>query len=123
LQIPTTQPKFVKIPPDAIIPDHKLTRYLLIYKPRNDKSQFLAQAGFTRLNPEDLCAALRILIEDNEAIEDRINEYGTFYQVTGTLIGTNGISLPVVTVWLQRQVDGNFQFITLKPYKESRHDA
>ena len=37
----------MKIPNDAIIPDEKLTRHLLVYKARNDKSKFLAQAGFT----------------------------------------------------------------------------
>jgi hypothetical protein len=36
----------MKIPADAIIVESKLTKYLLVFKPRNDKSQFLAQAGF-----------------------------------------------------------------------------
>jgi hypothetical protein len=44
----------VKIPEDLIIPDDKITRYLLVQKARNDKSKFLAQAGFTQENPEDL---------------------------------------------------------------------
>jgi hypothetical protein len=65
----------------------------------------LAQAGFTQENPE----ALRL------AIEEKCNEYGTFYQVAGELIGVNGVSLSVITIWLQRQIDGKFQFVTLKP--------
>jgi hypothetical protein len=117
----THSTRHVKIPADAIIPDHKLTRYLLVYKSRSDKSKFLAQAGFTLKNPEDLYAALRTLVETSEAVEDRIDEYGTYYQVAGFLIGTDGKSLSVVTVWLQRQIDGKFQFITLKPCKEFRH--
>jgi hypothetical protein len=52
---------------------------------------------------------------DKEAIEEKSNEYGIFYQVKGELIGVNGVSLSVVTVWLQRQIDGKFQFVTLKP--------
>lgn len=36
----------------------------------------------------------------------RSNEYGTFYQVSGQLTGVNGITLAVVTIWLQRQIDG-----------------
>jgi len=60
----------VNIPADAIIPYDKLTHYLLVYKARNDKSQFLAKAGFTLQNPEALRAALRILVEANEAVED-----------------------------------------------------
>lgn len=35
------------IPENAIIPDAKLTKYLLIFKPRNDKSKYLLQEGFT----------------------------------------------------------------------------
>ncbi|NJL54733.1 hypothetical protein HC928_05715 [bacterium] len=109
----------MKIPEDAIIPDDKVTRYLLVQKARNDKSKFLAKAGFTMKNPEALKAAIQSLAKAGEAIEDGDNEYGTFYRVTGELIGVNGISLSVVTIWLQRQVDGRFQFVTLKPPKEN----
>jgi hypothetical protein len=113
----------VRIPTDAIIPDDKLTRYLLVYKARNDKSKFLAQAGFTQENPEALRAAIQAVAESGEAVEDRTNEYGTFYQVEGELTGTNEVNLSVTTIWLQRQIDCKFQFVTLKPRKESRYDA
>jgi hypothetical protein len=109
----------VRIPEDLIIPGAKITRYLLVQKARNDKSKFLAQAGFTQENPETLKAAIQTQAVAKEAIEDRSNEYGTFYQVEGDLVGANGVSLSVVTVWLQRQIDGKFQFVTLKPRKES----
>jgi hypothetical protein len=66
-----------------------------------------------------LKAAIQNQAIATEAIEDRSNEYGTFYQVEGNLVGANGVSLSVVTVWLQRQIDGKFQFVTLKPRKES----
>jgi hypothetical protein len=52
---------------------------------------------------------------DKEAIKERSNEYGIFHQVKGELTGVNGVSLSVITVWLQRQIDGKFQFVTLKP--------
>jgi hypothetical protein len=105
----------VRIPEDSVIPDAKITQYLLILKARNDKSRFLAQAGFTQENPEALRLAIQIQAMDKEAIEEKSNEYGTFYQVEGELIGVNGVSLSVITVWLQRQIDGKFQFVTLKP--------
>jgi hypothetical protein len=41
----------------------------------------------------------------------------------GELIGTNEVNLSVTTIWLQRQIDCKFQFVTLKPRKESRYDA
>lgn len=109
----------MRIPEDAIIPNDKMTRYLLIQKARNDKSKFLAQAGFTLQNPEALAAAIHSLIAMSEAVEDRNNEYGAFYKVAGELVGINGVSLSVVTIWLQRQIDEKFQFVTLKPLKES----
>ena len=105
----------MKIPPDAIIPESKLTEYLLILQPKNDKSKFLAQAGFTLDNPADLLAAIRSIVASNEAIIDRTDEYGTFYEVTGVLIAVNGIDLGVVTIWIQRQQDDKFRFVTLVP--------
>jgi len=109
----------VRIPEDLIIPDAKITHYLLVQKARNDKSKFLAQAGFTQENSEVLKVAIQRQAVASEAVEDRSNEYGTFYQVEGDLVGANGANLSVVTVWLQRQIDGKFQFVTLKPRKES----
>jgi hypothetical protein len=108
----------VRIPEDSIVPDAKITQYLLVPKARNDKSKFLAQAGFTQENAEALKLAIQVQALAAEAIEERTNEYGTFYQVRGDLLGTNGVSLSVVTVWLQRQTDGKFQFVTLKPSQE-----
>jgi hypothetical protein len=107
----------VKIPEDAIIPDAKITRYLLVQKARSDKSKFLAQAGFTQDNSDALKAAIQKQSRVAEAIEDGSNEYGDFYKVAGELVGINGVSLSVVTIWIQS--DGNVQFVTLKPHKES----
>ena len=50
---------------------------------------------------------------------NRKNEYGTFYQVVGELVGENGVILSVVTIGLQRPIDEKFQFVTLKPIKEN----
>ncbi|MBE9079735.1 hypothetical protein IQ241_20980 [Romeria aff. gracilis LEGE 07310] len=108
----------MKVPDNAIIPDAKMSSYLLVLQPRNDKSKFLAQAGFTQNNVDALADALRQLVATNEAIENRTDEYGTYYQVIGRLSGVNGINLSVVTVWLRRNTDQNFQFITLIPVKE-----
>jgi hypothetical protein len=94
-----------------------ITHYLLVQKARNDKSKFLKQAGFTQENPEFLKTAIELLVKTGEAIEDGSNEYGVFYQVVGELVGVNGVMLSVVTIWLQRQVDEKFQFVTLKPFR------
>ncbi|MBE9062636.1 DUF6883 domain-containing protein [cf. Phormidesmis sp. LEGE 11477] len=98
------------------MPVAKLSNYLLIYRDQDDKSKFLAQAGFTQTNPEQLEAALLQLVQAYDAIADQQNKYGTFYRVEGDLIGSSG-TLAVVTVWLERTYDGAIQFITLKPKK------
>ena len=108
----------MRIPEDLIIPDDKITRYLLVPQLRNDKSKFLAQAGFTQENPEALKFAIQTQAVAEDAIEQKRNEYGIFYQVEGNIIGVNGVSLSVITVWLQREIDGKFQFVTLKPSKK-----
>jgi hypothetical protein len=107
----------LQLPDDSIIPEDKITRYLLVPRMKDDKSKFLAQAGFTQDNPDELLIAIRQLAATNEAIEDNNNEYGTFYRVEGNLQGINKRNLAVVSVWLQSKHDGNFRFITLKPKK------
>ena len=107
----------MKLPDDVVILREKLTAYLLAPKNKNDKSRFLAQAGFTQENPEALEAAIRRLINENDAVQDRVNEYGIHYRVTGSLYGVSG-TLAVITVWIYGAKDGNYRFITLKPNKE-----
>ena len=104
----------MKIPVDALIDSDKLTRYLLVHRLKNDKSGFLAQAGFTNDNSELLDAAIRQLITENDVIFDRRNEYGAFYLVEGNLIGPLK-TLLTITVWIQLAENNSFRFVTLKP--------
>lgn len=104
----------LRIPQHAVIHPAKITDYLLVHRRKSDKSQFLAQAGFTLDNPEALIAAIRGLIARHDATTDRRDEYGVFFRVQGALHGPDG-SLDVITVWIQREFDGVFTFVTLKP--------
>jgi len=106
----------MKLTGNIIIPDAKLTHYLLVPQTQDDKSKFLAQAGFTRSNPECLRQALLNLIANNDAIFDRQERHGRFYRVEGELQGVNRVLL-VVSIWLERCNDGSFRFITLFPRK------
>jgi hypothetical protein len=114
----------MKIPAaQAIIPREKLTKYLLVYQPESDKSQFLAQAGFTQDNPEVLDAAIRDLLKTNDAVFDTHNRFGDMYRVEGTLKGVNDHDLLVVTVWIMRtEEEGLYRFVTLKPWRK-KNDA
>lgn len=104
----------MKIADDALIQNDKLTHYLLVRWPKNDKSAFLAKAGFNVGNPELLEKAIRHLISENEAVFDTQNEYGAIYLVEGSLKGPTD-TLFIVTVWIQLAGDKNFRFVTLKP--------
>ncbi len=110
----------MKIPPEAVIAEAKLTRYLLVPRPKNDKSKFLARGGFTLAHPDALDVAIRDLIQREEAVQDRSDEYGDFYVVEGDLIGPEGEVLYVITVWhVQPDLDNEFRFVTLKPGKKA----
>lgn len=110
----------MKIPDDAKIPREKIIEYLLVWREWDDKSKFLAQAGFTQENPDALLRAIREIAANADAVEDRENDYGVFLRAEGELKGLNGRSLPVVTIWLRWHVDGLVRFVTLKPRKEQR---
>jgi hypothetical protein len=110
----------MKLPLDAKIPVEKIKEYLLVPREWDDKSKFLAQAGFLRDNPELLLRAIRKLVADADAVEDRSNEYGVFLRAEGELQGPNGRSLQVVTIWLRWHADGQVRFVTLKPRKEKK---
>lgn len=107
----------MKLPDDAVIPREKLTQYLLVPQVKNDKSKFLAQAGFTQDNPDALESAIRHLIRKQDAVQDREDEYGIFYRVTGVLDGISR-DLKVITIWLYSPKERNYRFITLKPDTE-----
>jgi hypothetical protein len=110
----------MRIPADAVIPKDKLTRYLLVPRPWDDKSQFLALGGFALDQPDDLESAIRSMAAGLDAIPDGTNDYGEFFRVEGELRGPNGVCLDVVLIWLQWKLDGTYHFVTLKPSKGPR---
>lgn len=69
----------MKIPADAIIAPEKLTQYLLVWQRKKDKSKFLAIAGFTLDNPQDLEAGIRHILETNDAVFEKENEFGQYF--------------------------------------------
>jgi hypothetical protein len=82
----------------------------------DDKSKFLAQAGFTEDNPDQLKQAILKLVQTYDAISDRQDKYGTYYRVEGYLIGSER-ALAVVTIWIERAKDSyknNFRFSQIK---------
>jgi hypothetical protein len=112
----------MRIPSDAIIAEQKLTDYLLVRRPWDDKSGYLGRAGFDSATWTELREAIRRLADTVEAVEDGFSEYGTFYRVEGTLTGPTG-TVRVVCVWMKRAVDGSVHFVTLKPFRRRSDDV
>jgi hypothetical protein len=105
----------VFLPEDSIINPSKLTHYLLVQLPKDDKSKFLAQAGYTVENWQQLEQDLRtqVLTQPAEPIET--TPYGQKYMIRATLRGQNGIKLKILTIWMVN--NNETRFVTLVPDK------
>jgi hypothetical protein len=71
----------VKLPANAMIAPEKLTKYLLVRQARGDKSAFLARAGYTAANPEQLLRDLRRQVLSQEAALLQRTKFGQFYEI------------------------------------------
>ncbi|NJP10385.1 MAG: hypothetical protein HC866_13660 [Leptolyngbyaceae cyanobacterium RU_5_1] len=98
---------------NAVIAEAKLTEYLLIPLTKDDKSQFLALAGYTLENWQQLERDLREQILPLEATPTAVTRYGQKYAITGDLLGSNGIAIRVKTIWIV--ANGVTRFVTLFP--------
>jgi hypothetical protein len=105
----------MKLPEDAFIDPRKLTEYLLRPLEDSDKSAFLARAGYTPENPELLLADLRTQLLTSEAADLGPFLFGQKYEIIGTLIGPNGRTLRVRTIWAKVTTTGETRFVTLIP--------
>jgi hypothetical protein len=108
----------LKLPANATIAKEKLTDYLLKWQPDNDKSKFMALAGYTLSQWKRLEHDIRTQILSGDAALARKTPYGDLFRIRGDLIGPNGVSLRVVTIWMTEHVSGETKLITLFPDKE-----
>lgn len=109
----------MKLPADTIIAPAKLTQYLLIYRPVDDKSKFLARAGYSLENWQRLESDIRSQILPLDVMpNDEVNRFGDVYGICGSLTGPNGLRLRVITIWMIEYATGQTKFITLYPNKE-----
>lgn len=64
------------------------------------------RAGFKRANPP------------LKAIQITETEFGVKYRIRGSLIGPNGTTIQVITIWIIDSLDRQTKFVTLFPDKE-----
>mgnify|MGYP001601724104 CR=1 FL=1 len=74
----------MKLPPDSVISLEKLIDYLLVPLARADKLAFLARAGYSRENPEQLLL---------DATPAGSTQFGNFFETHVTLRELNGVAL------------------------------
>lgn len=110
----------MKLPQDAVISERKIKEYLLTPRVEDDKSGFLALAGYSLQTWRQLEADLRCQIEERDALLIQTTRYGEMYQIKGQLTGPNGKVLDVITVWVRIHATGETRFVTLIPDKEAR---
>lgn len=105
----------MKIPSDATVPEEKSRKYLLVPREENDKSGFLALAGYSQSNWKTLQRDLLTFSQEHTVTETETTMFGTTYTVPGTLVGPNGYELHIVTIWMTMTATSETRFITLYP--------
>jgi hypothetical protein len=108
----------MNLPIDAVIAIEKIANYLLQWRPENDKSRFLAQAGYTEPDADRLAEDIRRQLLALEAEFQETTDYGEMYRIVGDLTGHNGQTLRVVSIWMVESATEQTKFITLYPAKE-----
>lgn len=107
----------MKLPENTLITQEKLTNYLLVLRKRNDKSQWLAEAGYILENWKVLESDLREQVLSIDAAPTEKTEYGQMSEIRGKMVGPNGKSLTVCTIWMTEKATEETKFITMYPDK------
>lgn len=109
----------MKLSDQTIIAPEKITQYLLKWQPENDKSKFLKRAGYIVESWQQLVHDIRSQVLPLEAKLLRKTRYGDMYEIRTSLVGPNGVSLKIVTVWIIECKSQRTKFITLFPGREA----
>lgn len=107
----------MKIPSCLVIQDEKITKYLLVYQPKNDKSRYLALAGYNLDNWELLKNDIINAVEGSEIAKVTSNDWGTQFELKSEWSGPSGRLIKVITIWQQDEETEFARFITLYPDK------
>ena len=105
----------MKLPANTIILRRKASEYLLQKRRDDDKSGFLALAGYTARDTDRLLRDIREQLLPLEAEFHGQTEYGVKYRIRGTLTGPNGRPLRVQAIWIKEDATGDTKFVTLLP--------
>lgn len=105
----------MQLEPPFLLEENKITQYLLVYLPKDDKSNYLKMAGYGTENWLTLKQDLLALVAVGDAIHESTSVYGESFSITGLLVGPNGRELMVKTIWMKEKKTEFTKFITLYP--------
>ena len=108
----------MKLPSTAVIAADKIKEYLLSPRKRDDKSKWLAKAGYKLENWQRLEKDLRTQILSLNAVFTEKTKYGQMYEINGMLTGPNGKTLSVRSIWMNEHESKLIKFITIFPDKK-----
>ena len=94
----------MKLSRNATIAHEKMANYLLQWRPENDKSRFLGNAGYTEKDGEQLAQDIKDQLLCLEAEFEETTEYGEMYSIAGSLTGPNGRVIHVTSIWMVETV-------------------
>jgi hypothetical protein len=107
----------MKLPAAAVIPADKITKYLLVRRPRGDKSAWLNSAGYKLENAAALAADLRTQLLSLDAQPAGSDKFGDYFETRGSLRGPAGKVLQARAIWMTEHLSGETRLITLIPEK------
>jgi hypothetical protein len=101
----------------AVIPEAKITAYLLSFKHRDghSKAEFFAKLGFMTDIWEDLRTALLRHAADNEVEKIEDSPFGKRYIVEGKLFSPGGREAIIRSVWFIEAGENIPRFVTAYP--------
>ncbi len=105
------------IPSSLVIQDKKITNYLLVYQPKDDKSEYLGLAGYSSHNWQTLKRDILNAVNGSEVAEVVSTGWGVRFKVKSQWYSPNGRLLKVITIWQQDEGLDTVKFITLYPDK------
>jgi len=106
----------------AIIPQRKLTEYLLSFSHRDGRSKavFFAGFGFTVEAWVILADALRRHAAEHDVVATEQTPFGASYTVEGTLLAPDGRTPLVRVVWFIETGENVPRLVTAYPLKEAK---
>lgn len=108
----------------AVVPERKLTEYLLspTHRDGRSKAAFFMRFGFTAAAWQDLAAALRQHMFDHEVADVEPTAFGMAYVVEGPLHAPDGRTPYTRVVWFVETGDTVPRFVTAYPLKGKSND-